>query len=226
MSKQEITENNFISQYQAFINWTLPGLTFYYRDTNDEVDVEKTYPIGKIIRSGFFIDTSSYAKKPCSRIRFIIASAHNAELHKTDICDPFTKECKLCVLHPNSYLKVMDIYKVKEQYQVFLLHIPFHSIPLISGNVSFNVDFGNGQNNEYLVDRARKSFDEKLKMDADEKLESEIWKDRTKDLVGIMADGSYASLKFSLDKVTLNLELGCRKIANDVNPINFPVNMK
>ncbi len=210
------------AQLEEIINWTLPGLRFYYRDTNDKIEVDKAYPVGKIIRSGFFIDTSAYAKKPCSRIRYIIASAHNAEVYKTDICDESTKQCELCILHPNSFLRVMDVHKVKKQYQIFLLHIPFHGIPMFSGKFTLCFDFGNGQNIDYLVKRARESFDEKLKMEADEKLESAMWKNRTKDPVGTKADGSFTTLEIQFYKPTADLELGCRKLANDMNRLNLP----
>ena len=223
MSKDiEISEEdkNYI---ENVINWTFPGSRFYYRDTNVDIDVEGTYKIGQIIRAGIFIDTSLNAKKPCSKVRYIIGSAHAAEMYKTDMCNQATKDCEICVFHLNSYFKVMDIYKVKDQYQIFLFHIPMHGIPVLE-NASFNFDFGDGKGIDYFVERARASFDEKLKMEVDEKLESSMWKQRTNDPIGVMADGSLFNLDFQFppNEQVYNIEIACRKIAGDLDPINLP----
>ena len=205
------------------LNWTFSGSRFYYRDTDADFDVENTYRVGKIIKAGFFIDVSLNAKKPNSKVRFIIGSAHAAELYKTDLCNSFTKECELCVFHPNSFFKVMDIYKVKEQYQIFLFHIPLQGISVLE-NATFDLKFENGKSIDYFVERARASFDEKLKMDIDEKLESPEWKKRTNDPVGTKADGSLFSPVFKLsgNKQMDNLEISFRKIAGDLDSINLP----
>ena len=216
----DISEENK-TYIENVLNWTFSGSRFYYRDTNEDLNVENIYKAGKIIKAGFFIDASLNAKKPDSRIRFIIGSAHAAEIYKTDFCSPFTRECELCVFHPNSFFKIMDIYKVKEQYQIFLFHIPLHGIPILE-NASFN--FNNENTTDYFVERARASFDEKLKMDIDEKLESPKWKKRTNDPVGIKADGSLFPPVFELSgnsKID-NLEMNFRKIAGDLDPLNLP----
>ena len=36
------------------LNWTFSGSRFYYRDTNEDLNVENTYKAGKIIKAGFF----------------------------------------------------------------------------------------------------------------------------------------------------------------------------
>ena len=220
----EISEEdkNYI---QDVLNWTFSGSRFYYRDTDEDFDVEKTYKVGQIIRAGFFIDTSLNAKKPNSRVRFIIGSSHAAEIYKTDMNSPLTKACELCVFHPNSYFKVMDIYKVKDQYQIFLLHIPMHGIPILE-NANFEFNFEGGENGvDYFVNRARASFDEKLKMTPDEKLESPEWKDRTGAPVGTKSDGSLFGLEFEYPKTKQmnDLELGFRRLANDFDQINMPI---
>ncbi len=54
---------------ESILNWTFPGIHFYYRDTDSAVNVEETYTVGRILRAGFFIDVSAHAKRPCSRIK-------------------------------------------------------------------------------------------------------------------------------------------------------------
>lgn len=60
------------------INWILPGCQLFYCDTDADIDVEKSYPIGSIIRAGFFVDVTARTAKPTKRMRYIIGSAHCA----------------------------------------------------------------------------------------------------------------------------------------------------
>ncbi len=217
VSKEEKT------RIESVLNWTFPGIRFYYRDTDSNVDVEETYTVGRILRAGFFIDVSAYSKRPCSRIRFIIASSHIAELYKTKYCEPEARKCELCVLHPHSYFKVMDVFKVGDQYQVFLLHIPFKGVPLFQDE-SFDFSLGLEKTGAHFVYRARKSFETKLQIEADENLESARWKDRTKFLIGKKTDGSFFSLNYSLveNEQCGKVETGFRDIADDEDPLNLP----
>lgn len=213
--------SNLEKEIENVLSWIFSGSRFYYRDTDEDFNVEETFEIGQIIRAGFFIDTSENAQKPCSKVRFIIASAHAAPIYKTNSCQTFTRECELCVFHPHSYFKVMDIYKKEDKYQIFLLHIPFRGIPFLE-NTSFV--FGDEDSFDYIVGKARNSFDLKLKMQPNLKLESEEWKKRTKEIIGTKYDGSF----FSLDNVLTGnpeidgLENAFRKIAEDMDPINLP----
>ncbi len=208
---------------ESVLNWTFPGIRFYYRDTDSDSNVEETYKVGQILRAGFFIDVSAHAKRPCSRIRFIIASSHIAELYKTTYCEPAARACELCVLHPHSYFKVMDVFKVGDQYQVFLLHIPFKGVPLFQDE-SFDYSLGLEKTGMHFVYQARKSFEIKLQTEADENLESARWKERTKFLVGKKTDGSFFSLNYSLieNEQCGNVENGLRDIAGDEDPLNLP----
>ena len=119
---------------------------------------------------------------------------------------------------------MMQYLKVKEQYQIFLFHIPMHGIPILE-NANFEFNFEEGENGvDYFVNRARASFDEKLKMEIDEKLESPEWKDRTCAPVGTKSDGSLFDLDFEYPKTKQmnDLELGFRRLADDFHPINMP----
>ncbi len=155
--------------FEKFANWTLPGLQFFYRDTNAPVMVDDTYHVGDIVRAGFFVDATTKLLKPVHKTRFLIASAHAAMLCKIeDLCkeNPDVKKWNLCTFHFNSYFKVMDVYEKNGVTQVFLLHIP-KAAALFLGNYKTAMDFINeaaGQGTS-LIDVARKSLDEKLKMD-------------------------------------------------------------
>ncbi len=113
--------------FEKFANWTLPGLQFFYRDTDAPVIVETTYHVGDILRAGFFVDVTTKLQKPVHKTRFLIASAHAAMLCEIDEMvkqNPNVKKWNLCTLHFNSYFKVMDVYERDGVTQVFLLHIP------------------------------------------------------------------------------------------------------
>ena len=152
------------------MNWTLPGLQLYYRDTELPGDLDQlaeAYRSKNIIRAGFFIDCTSRAAKPVKRIRFIIASAHAAAIWKV-MGDEEIKQWRLNILDFNSYFKVVDTYRVGEQLQIFLLHIPLKGLPMFVNMGSINL----GDEMD-LVKIARKSFDDKLKMEPLPWLESE-----------------------------------------------------
>ncbi len=155
--------------YEKFANWTLPGLQFFYRDTNAPVIVDATYHVGDILRAGFFVDATTKLLRPAHKTRFLIASAHAAMLCDVeDLCrkNPDVKKWNLCTFHFNSYFKVMDVYEREGVTQVFLLHIPPVAAFLL-GKDEAAINFINNATGEEtsLVDRARKSLDDKLRLD-------------------------------------------------------------
>ena len=200
---------------EKVMNWVLPGLQLFYRDTDTPIDVEKTFHVGDILRAGFFIDMSPYAGKPMHRYRYIIASSHAASLAKSGIRYP------LHILHYNSYLKVMDIYEKSGVTQIFLLHVPAKAIflPGINGRLNFSF---NGE--ETLIDIARKSLDTKLTLPPKELLEETGWLDRTSWHVGIDKDGQPLSLFPNIlvaNENTLNMGKSIREMAKDTDTINL-----
>ncbi len=155
--------------FEKFANWTLPGLQFFYRDTNAPVIVDATYHVGDILRAGFFVDVTTKLQKPAHKTRFLIASAHAAMFCEVEeLCqeNPDVKKWNLCTFHFNSYFKVMDVYEKDGVTQVFLLHIPA-AAAFFLGSDEAAMNFMNeatGQETS-LVEMARKSLDEKLKME-------------------------------------------------------------
>lgn len=200
---------------EKVMNWTLPGLQLFYRDTDTPIDVSETFHIGDTLRAGFFIDLSPYAGKPMHRYRYIIASAHAASLVKPDDCYP------LHVLHHNSYLKVMDVYEKSGVTQIFLLHIPAKAIFYPWMGSQLNISF-NGE--DTIVDIARKSLDTKLTLPPRDLLEEDEWLDRTAWHVGVDKDGKpyglFPNVLVSQADAN-NMGKAIRKMANDTDPINL-----
>ena len=103
------------------------------------------------------------------KTRFLIASAHAAmfcEIEELCLENPDVKKWNLCTFHFNSYFKVMDVYEKDGVTQVFLLHIP-PAAAFFLGNDEAAMNFMNEATGKEtsLVDMARKSLDDKLKLD-------------------------------------------------------------
>lgn len=152
--------------FEKFANWVLPGLQFFYRDTDAPVIVDTTYHVGDILRAGFFVDVTTKLLKPAHKTRFLIASAHAAMLCEVDeLCqhNPNVKKWNLCTIHFNSYFKVMDVYEKAGVTQVFLLHLP-PAAAFFLGHEPTAINFVNEATGreDTLIDMARKSLDEKL----------------------------------------------------------------
>lgn len=158
---------------EKVLNWILPGLQFYYRDTDADIDVEAQYPIGHVLRSGFYVDMSTKLQKPAQKTRFIIASAHAAQLFSDDIeyykkhlacLSPNAMQWRHAVIHYNAWFKVLDIYRLDGLTQILLLHIPeslSHRVDCSEEIIRFINSKGiSGLN---LIEHARQSLEDKMK---------------------------------------------------------------
>lgn len=159
--------------FEGIINWILPGLQFFYRDTDAPIDAEKMYPIGKVLRTGFYTSLSVKLQRPAHKTRFLIASAHAALLGAIEDKDmreralyfsPHAEEWNQAVIHRNAWLKVLDIYKVGDVTQILMIQIPETAARLLGDQESIfkfvNDAAGNGTT---LVDIARRSLDDKMR---------------------------------------------------------------
>ncbi len=170
--------------FEKFINWTLPGLQFYYRDTNAPINVEKVYSIGKTLRAGFFVDVTTKLLKPIHRTRFLIASAHAAHLYEMDGKNNGGDKWNLCTFHPNSYFKVMDIYRKGKVTQILLLHIPEAAARFMT-NDTIELPGSMFPNGKSLVETARESLDVKMEMDVHPRSWNEVLCNRMRQPIGL-----------------------------------------
>ena len=163
--KLEVDETSF---FENLVNWVLPGLQFFYRDTNAIVDAARYYHVGDTIRAGFYLDVTTKLLKPAHRTRFLIASAHAAcffEDEKMVADNPNLTKWNLATLHFNSMFKVMDVYETPNCTQVLLLHLPISAAIMLDGKTDIKfIDEALGEN-VTLVNMARKSLDEKMRME-------------------------------------------------------------
>ncbi len=177
----------------------------------------QVYKNKNIIRAGFFIDCTSRAAKPMKNVRFIIASAHAAAIWEV-MGDEEAEQWRLNVLDYNSYFKVVDTYRMGNQLQILLLHIPLRGIPMFAG--MGNIQIGEDMD---LVKAARMSFDNKLKMDPLPWLESDAWNERTSMLPGTSAEG-WATLEPQkpMNEQVTNLHNAILELSHDDTELNKP----
>lgn len=158
-----------VDYLEKFLNWTLPGSQFYYRDTDADIDVDALYHVGDTIRAGFYVDATTKLLKPIHSTRYIIASAHAAKFFEIEeLCqqNPNVAEWGLSLFHKNSYFKVLDIYRLEGVTQILLLHIPQSAAFVMQHNDTI-MKFVNqgGENGTDLVEMARQSLREKMEME-------------------------------------------------------------
>ena len=212
-----------IGSIEKTINWILPGCQLFYRDTDADIDVYKSYPIGSIIRAGFFVDVTAKTAKPTKKVRYIIGSAHCAKLYEV-AQDEDMKRWRLCTLHFNSYFKVIDVYEKGGVTQIFLLHIPYQSLPFFRAEHSFNFVQGISQIN--LVEVARKSLDAKLEMEVFPDTSEPDLLERMEMPIGIDNNGNPFSLNFMMPSEEIKpLSDAVRELGEDLDPINYPMDM-
>lgn len=159
--------------FEQIVNWILPGLQLFYRDTDADIDVERMYPVGKVLRTGFYTSVSTKLQRPAQKTRFLIASAHaallcsdeNGNVNETGLsfC-PRAEEWRHAVISKNAWLKVLDVYKVGETTQIFMIQIPETAAMFMGDNETiFNFINEAGGSGTTLVEIARRSLDDKMK---------------------------------------------------------------
>jgi hypothetical protein len=155
------------SKIEEIVNKTFAGLTFFYRDTNLPEHLISKYHIGKIIMERGFTDMTYKGGGLSTNVRYLIASAKGKDLSAFNYD---SAKFGHFVLNSNAYFKVLDIYKIGNKTQMFLLNIPEDSIDFFK-NTSSNIE-------EEITKKARQSFDDKINLPVIEELQTKGWKGR------------------------------------------------
>lgn len=198
------------------INWTLPGLAFYYRDSNLSQAVLRQYRKGLIFRSPTFVDVSNFAGKPVSNCRFIIASSKAAPPYQIN---PATEKWGLHTLNCNSIFKVVDVFELGDFIQLLLLHIPYKGIAFFR---NATIDLGGRSLEDALIARALASLQEKEEMEIPTALQEQEWIDRTQFPIGLDQHLDFFSLEPTepLPTMAVPLYAAIRKLTQDVTDLN------
>ena len=180
--------DNQLEKIDEIINWTLPGLTMYYRDSELSQSIIDKYEINKIFRSQTFVDVSNYAGRPTTNCRFIIASSKAAPLYKFN---PETEKWGLHVINCNSFFKVLDVYRTEEITQIFIIHIPYKGIELFKNSV---IQIGEEDFEEEIIIKSRLSLEQKLNLESPTALNEREWLKRTNFPIGLDNNNEFFSL--------------------------------
>lgn len=197
------------ARLKAIYNEPFSGLKLFYRDTNLTEDIISNYKIGQIIQEKGFTDMSSISGGLDGNLRYLIASAHPKDLSKFN---PDSAKNGHFLLDSIAYFKVLDIYKIENKTQIFLLNIPDNSLTLLKNSTS-NLE-------EEIIEKARKKFNDKINLPLVPELQTENWKQRTKSPIGIDENG-----KLFFDDSKIKIE-PLKKIEIDVARKTIEVNKK
>lgn len=195
------------ARLKAIYNETFSGLKLFYRDTDLPDNLISNYKIGQIIQEKGFTDMSSLGGGLSGNIRYLIASAHPKDLSKFN---PDSAKIGHFLLDTIAYFKVLDIQKIENKTQVFLLNIPDNSISLFK-NSSSNLE-------EEIIEKAQKKFKDKIHSALVTVLQTENWKERTKSPLGMSDTGE---LFFDDSKIKIEspkrIEINTEKKTIEVN---------
>lgn len=184
---------------------TFSGLTLFYRDTTLSEELISKYQIGQILTERGFTDMTYMGGGLLTNCRYLIASANAKEL---PAFNPDSKQFGHVVLKPNAFFKVLDIYKIGNKTQIFLLEIPATA-------VDFFVNVTSNMENE-ITKKAREDFDTKINSAPIPDLQTQDWKDRTEFPIGMNEKGEYFYIADN-KKPNISIENKQEK-NNEVNP--------
>ena len=188
---------------------TFSGLKLFYRDTTLPENLILNYKVGQIIQEKGFTDMSSIGGGLSGNFRYLIASAHAKDLSKFN---PDSAKIGHFLLDSIAYFKVLDIQKIGDKTQVYLLNIPDNSISLFK-NSSSNLE-------EEIIEKAQKRFREKIDGVLIPELQTENWKERTKSPLGMSDSGE---LFFDDSKIKIETP---KRIDIDVSKKIIEINKK
>lgn len=166
------------TRIKDILDETFSDLKLFYRDTNLSDALIAHYKIGQIIKEKGFTDISYIGGGLSGNLRYLIASSEARDLSKFN---PDSIKNGHSLLDDNSFFKVLDIQKVKNKTQIFLLNIPGNSLQLFKNSTS-NLE-------EEITEKARKKFIDKIDSALIPELQTEDWKERTKLPIGMNENG-------------------------------------
>ena len=166
------------ARLKAIYSETFSDLKLFYRDTNLPDHLIANYKIGLIIQERGFTDMTSIGGGLSANCRYLIASANAKDLSKFN---PDSAKMGHFLLDTIAYFKVLDVQKIDNKTQVFLLNIPDNSLSLFKNSTS-NLE-------EEITEKARKKFSDKINLALVPELQTEKWKERTKTPIGMDDNG-------------------------------------
>ena len=167
-------------QIEEIYNQTFGGLTLFYRDTTLSEDLISKYKVGQILNERGFTDMSYKGGGLASNLRYLIASAHAKDI---SAISPDSAIFGHVVLRSNAWFKLLDIYKIGDKTQIFLLEIPESAVEFFA-SANSNIE-------EDIIKKARASLEAKINVPPVPELQALDWKERTEFPIGMNAKGEF-----------------------------------
>lgn len=178
-------------QIEEIYNQTFGGLTLFYRDTTLSDNLISKYAIGQILTERGFTDMSYKGGGLATNFRYLIASANAKDL---SAFNPDSAQFGHVLLSSNTFFKVLDIYKIGDKTQVFLLEIPATAVDFFaSATSSIEND---------ISKKARESFDIKINAEPIAELQKQEWKGRTEFPIGMNDKGEFFYQSYNKNSTT------------------------
>ncbi len=168
------------SEIEEIYNQTFSGLTLFYRDTTLPENFIAKYQVGQILTERGFTDMSYKGGGLVTNLRYLIASANAKDL---SAFNPDSKIFGHVLLSANTFFKILDVYKIGNKTQVFLLEIPATVVDFFT-SVTSNIE-------NDITKKARESFDTKNNSEPIPELQTQEWKDRTEFPIGMNVKGEF-----------------------------------
>ena len=170
-------ENEYIEE---IYNQTFGGLTLLYRDTTLSDNLSSKYKVGQILKELGFTDMSFKGGGLATNFRYLIASANGKDV---SALSENSATFGHVLLKSNAFFKVLDIYKIGEKTQVFLLEIPETAIDFFASATS-NIEID-------IIKKSRMSFETKINTEPIPELQTQEWKERTVFPIGMNDIGDF-----------------------------------
>jgi hypothetical protein len=176
VKKKEYDMNG--TEIEKIYNQTFSELTLFYRDSTLSEDLISKYRIGQILKERGFTYMTYKGGGLETNCRYLIASAHGKDL---SAFNPESKEAGHVLIKANAFFKVLDIYKIGDKTQIFLLEIPATAVNIFV-NITSNMEID-------ITKKARKNFDTKIDSEPIPELQTQDWKDKTEFPIGMNEKG-------------------------------------
>jgi len=167
-------------QLEQIYNKVFGGLTLFYRDTTLSENLISKYSIGQILTERGFTDMSFKGGGLKTNLRYLIASSNAKNL---SAINPDAAVYGHVLLSSNAFFKILDIYKIADKTQVFLLEIPSTAIDIFANNTS-NIEAD-------ITKKAREGFESKINLDPIPELQSSEWLARCEFPIGMNDNGDF-----------------------------------
>ncbi len=174
----ESVEGLDIKALEETLNEILPGIAMYVRDVNLNDKCLASYEPGTILMERGFTDASCRVMGMKTRHRITILSNHMADFGEFEHGTGWG----LFVANHGSHFKVLDVYEYQGKTQILLLHLPDDERWKLFPKIEINIE-------KNLIEDSRKRFENKCVQEVVPELDTEEWRDRCRNPIGMDIDG-------------------------------------